>query len=294
MQDPQSLHKYLYGHGDPITMSDPNGMFSLGGMIASIGISMGNVATELVTGALIVTTLETGGRAGFDARAGGLMLIAQGEFELGFTLYNLGNRIIGLVFNVIETIDTAIGLGQIAGAMVWGGIALARNAPDIADSLIGRSQSLFRKFGDSPTWSQAGRSCVVGRPCGSALPWRVCFTPDTPVATESGTIPIGAFEAGDKLLSFDFTDGEWHSRTVLERHDSIYDGPIVTAETEGGTIQTTAYHPFLVVAGRELHERAVPRELDEGEDEGRTLSGRWVNSHELGTGKSARNRFDES
>ncbi|MFV1967988.1 MAG: RHS repeat domain-containing protein [Pirellulaceae bacterium] len=39
MQDPQSLHKYLYVHGDPVNAADPSGLRSLGGMMSSIRIS---------------------------------------------------------------------------------------------------------------------------------------------------------------------------------------------------------------------------------------------------------------
>jgi RHS repeat-associated protein len=39
MHDPQSLHKYAYGHGNPIGNTDPTGEYSLGGVSVSIGIS---------------------------------------------------------------------------------------------------------------------------------------------------------------------------------------------------------------------------------------------------------------
>ncbi len=67
-------------------------------------------------------------------------------------------------------------------------------------------------------------------------------------------------------------------------HESIYEGPLVTITTESGAIRATIYHPFWVVAGRDLTERSVPRELDEQEDQGLSLEGRWVNSHELRCG----------
>jgi hypothetical protein len=49
-------------------------------------------------------------------------------------------------------------------------------------------------------------------------------------------------------------------------------------------IEATAYHPFWVIEGRDLQERSKPRELREHEDEGLSLPGRWVNSHELRAG----------
>lgn len=45
MQDPQSLHKYVYVHGDPVGKMDPTGLFSLGGlgMTMSIGATLGGI-----------------------------------------------------------------------------------------------------------------------------------------------------------------------------------------------------------------------------------------------------------
>jgi RHS repeat-associated protein len=37
--DPQSLHNYLYAHVDPVNGIDPSGLFSIGGMMSSLGIS---------------------------------------------------------------------------------------------------------------------------------------------------------------------------------------------------------------------------------------------------------------
>ncbi|WP_197455185.1 RHS repeat-associated core domain-containing protein [Stieleria varia] len=43
MQDPQSLHKYAYVHGDPIGNLDPTGKFSIGGRLA-VGAIAGAIA----------------------------------------------------------------------------------------------------------------------------------------------------------------------------------------------------------------------------------------------------------
>ena len=40
MQDPQSLHKYLYVHGDPTNNIDPRGLFSLVGGLTAMGITV--------------------------------------------------------------------------------------------------------------------------------------------------------------------------------------------------------------------------------------------------------------
>lgn len=111
-----------------------------------------------------------------------------------------------------------------------------------------------------------------------------CFTRDTLVQTADGPRQIGTITAGDEVYSFDFETGEWGLRPVIERLDSIYDGPLVTVETASDSIQATAYHPFWVFAGRDLKERPHCRELHPLENQGQRLEGRWVNSHDLRAG----------
>jgi hypothetical protein len=53
-----SFHKYAYVHGDPISNIDPTGEFSLGNVMVSIGIGMGNMALSL-TSILLTSTAYT-------------------------------------------------------------------------------------------------------------------------------------------------------------------------------------------------------------------------------------------
>ncbi len=53
MQDPQSLHKYAYVHGDPIMLIDPRGLNSV-----AISVNMGMIGT------MIATTVQIGLRVG--------------------------------------------------------------------------------------------------------------------------------------------------------------------------------------------------------------------------------------
>ena len=111
-----------------------------------------------------------------------------------------------------------------------------------------------------------------------------CFAPETPIATPDVPRPIGEVRRGDRVLAFDHRTGAWSPRAVADFHENIYDGPLFTIATESGTIRATIYHPFWVLDGLDLGERATPRELDEREDQGLALPGRWVNSHELRCG----------
>ena len=102
--------------------------------------------------------------------------------------------------------------------------------------------------------------------------------------TERGLRPIGEVEPGERVSAFDFETGEWILREVTERHDNLYHGPVVTVDLGVSKIETTVYHPFWVLDGRDLAERSQPRELQPHESEGLSLTGRWVNSHELRAG----------
>ena len=111
-----------------------------------------------------------------------------------------------------------------------------------------------------------------------------CFTRDTLIATDLGLKVIGEIQPGDRVQSFDFARGEWTLGEVTKRHDNSYTGRMITVHVGRTKIEATAGHPFWVLAGEDLEARALPRELDEFEDEGKSLPGRWVNSHELRAG----------
>ncbi len=111
-----------------------------------------------------------------------------------------------------------------------------------------------------------------------------CFAPDTLVATPQGPRAIGEMRSGDEVLAFNHGTGQWVVDRVAKWHENFYEGPLVTITTDGGTVRTTVYHPFWVASGRDLDERSAPRELELHEDEGLSLPGRWVNSHELRPG----------
>jgi hypothetical protein len=77
MQDPQSLHKYLYVHGDPIQGLDPTGLSLAGNVSLGIALSVGIIGTSgaflnsfvgLATGqADLKTAISTGSRQAFIA-----------------------------------------------------------------------------------------------------------------------------------------------------------------------------------------------------------------------------------
>jgi hypothetical protein len=111
-----------------------------------------------------------------------------------------------------------------------------------------------------------------------------CFPRNTLVATEEGLRPISRIEAGERVWAYDFEGAEWRLCAVECRHDRDYDGLLVTIDLGLSQVTATAYHPFWVMQGSELENRPALSDIGADEDRGKSLPGRWVNSHDLREG----------
>ena len=111
-----------------------------------------------------------------------------------------------------------------------------------------------------------------------------CFARDTLVSTIDGLCPIGKIAPGTMVSSFDFDEGVWRHREVTERIDSLFDGILVAIETDYEKIEATSHHPVWILRGQDLHLRQTPDRFDHRQDQGLSLQGRWVHSHELQEG----------
>jgi len=109
IQDPLSLHKYLYANANPILLIDPSGMFGLAGFAAGFGIanSIRSIHTEVVLGAFdaAVTTIA-GVQAG--QTAGQIFASLIWNQALGF----------GIGYAIGKTID-------LASSFIHSGIVIA-------------------------------------------------------------------------------------------------------------------------------------------------------------------------
>ena len=132
MQDPQSLHKYLYVHGDPVQGIDPTGRnFSLGGISVGLAVagafttinflSFPNTANAPAPGD--VTYRETSG----DFVAASLVELVGGPvFSIGFTLLRIGGR---FVANRIAANRVMVGAGRTLVSMSGKGIIWLNKIP---------------------------------------------------------------------------------------------------------------------------------------------------------------------
>ena len=143
MQDPQSLHKYAYVHGDPVEGTDPSGK-SMISVATAIALAANNFFAEFTTGALVIGVLEYAAKPGFEARMRGLLLIANGEIEGGFPLLNIGNFMISTVFGALELLDVP-GLVVMGGALLLAAYALIKYGPDLVNQVTDAAQWIFRR-----------------------------------------------------------------------------------------------------------------------------------------------------
>lgn len=71
---------------------------------------------------------------------------------------------------------------------------------------------------------------------------------------------------------------------MQKRFDSEYQGDVYTLVTSQDRIETTSGHPFWVTSGVDLESRPSAYQLESAENEGESISGRWLNASELEIG----------
>ena len=65
------------------------------------------------------------------------------------------------------------------------------------------------------------------------------------------------------LLTLDFASGAWVLARVIQRHDNVYRGEMVTIKVHGLPVEVTANHPFWVIEGEEGFRRRESGVLQE-------------------------------
>lgn len=186
-----------------------------------------------------------------------------------------------------EKSQTLEGQGEIAGgiiATIFGpgllehirktqaASAIAAKGAKLTESAVDASKKLPKK-------KLPGKDLLPQLP--SVLDDALCFAPNTEVRTPDGTKSIKDLGAGDAVLAFDFHKGGWISASVINQHTNLYSGVMVEFTVGESPVLATAFHPVWVTSGVNLKGRPIPKELQPQEDEGLSVSGRWVNSHDL-------------
>jgi hypothetical protein len=135
MQDPQSLHKYLYVHGDPVNSADPTGEFSFGGL--GIAMAIGGIVGGL-------SAALTGGNVwhgiAYGALGGAIAFVA---FPIFAAMFGAGTSLVGFYAALAATGFTG---GSITGGLqsyLAGNSALDVIFDALESGILGAAVSIF-------------------------------------------------------------------------------------------------------------------------------------------------------
>ena len=230
IDDPVSLHKYLYANANPVSNSDPSGYNTVAECETSMGIigqlngiisPNGRALFELVGGIIdigrdVISTIRDGMEQHLETKeilknvAAGLItsiatnlscLITSFKPPVGYILMGIAALIVGI-----------IAISNFAEGNTGMGIAQVINLVTI----------IFSMF--NPT----------------------CFTGDTEVYTSEGLVCIEDVEVGDEVWAYNPETGEKELKEVLNVWVKETDEILHVSTADGETIDTTTNHPFYV------------------------------------------------
>ena len=212
LDNPVSLHKYLYANGNPVMYKDPTGNFSL-------------METSVAQG--IQATINTIITPGFSLQK--MLTLAN----LAVTAYDVALCIVkGLVVqSLISCVATAV-FSEAAAFML---------------KLVGIGQDTYGLI--EAIKSKDPKEIVIAtvRLAISVFTLKSqCFTGDTLVSTEEGNRRIDEIKPGDKVLSYNTETGENELQEVKNVSVSKTDILVHIITDDGRDIETTMFHPFYV------------------------------------------------
>ncbi len=228
MNDPVSLHRYLYANANPVMYTDLTGYFALADFMAAGGIqsalggvqisvclhklmAMANVACTVYDTAMEIKQAILGGGS-----IGDILFAMLKGAAVGYVIENICKSPLGLV---LRPVFVVFGIGN-----QFDLIMKAFESGDPVEITVRLVQMLVMVYAIS----------------------QQCFTGETLVAAEDGLKPIGEVKAGELVWSENVETGEAELREVLSVSISCTD-TLVHVETSGGAfINTTAGHPFYV------------------------------------------------
>ena len=230
IDDPVSLHKYLYANANPVSNSDPSGYKNvmefqvttgIQGILRKIAMPNPKALLDMVGGIFdvgrdVISTIKDGKEKNLDTAeiainvAAGLItslatnlscLITQFFPPVGYILMGVAAIVVGLVaaYNFSQG-NTGMGIAQVI-------------------NLVSIVFSMF-----NPT----------------------CFTGDTEVYTSDGLVCIEEISVGDEVLAYDYETGETELKEVLNVWVKETDEILHVSTSDGETIVTTTNHPFYV------------------------------------------------
>ena len=229
LDNPVSLHKYLYANANPVMYVDPSGNFSLmetsiaQGIQATISdlIAPGLTMKKVMTWAnLIVTTYDVVQQA---------RLIFAGEANIAGLAWAVAKGIgMQMFMNCVFT----PAIGETLN-MIFKVVGVIGDAKSLAEAV--KSGDPEKIFIESLRFAVA----VYTLKC-------QCFTEDTLVSTIDGDRPIGELEAGDKVWAYNTETGENEEKAITAVIVTETDVIVHVKTSDGEDINTTMFHPFYV------------------------------------------------
>ena len=229
LDNPISLHKYLYANGNPVMYKDPTGNFSLMETSVAQGIQA-TINTIITPGFSLqkMLTLANLAVTAYDV-ATTMRMVFCGEA----TVLDVALCIVkGLVVqSLISCVATAV-FGEAAAFML---------------KLVGIGQDTYGLI--EAIKSKDPKEIVIAtvRLAVSVFTLKSqCFAGDTLVSTEEGNRRIDEIEPGDKVLSYNTETGENELQEVKNVSVSKTDILVHIITDDGRDIETTMFHPFYV------------------------------------------------
>jgi len=242
MWDPQYLNRYAYVRNNPLLRGDPDGHCpicvtaligaAVGAVIGAATVALPAMISNIQNGQPLMTNIdpaEVGKAAAVGAVAG---LVA------GATM-GIGTAVLGTGFGATVATGAVSGViagqaGKATGNVIDGndiGSGLLQPEDMVRDGALGA----LGAAGGYAIGKVAGRLTSAGTVCS--------FSPDTPVATETGYVPIAGVITGTRVLAWDETANATGYFPVT--HVWVHSDPVlVVLVVNGETITTTPEHPF--------------------------------------------------
>ena len=224
INDPVSLHKYLYANANPVSYIDPTGYFSIADMQANISIqAILNKAKNGVTLKLGLNILD------------GLCTVndLMHQIEAGENLEDIAKAMVqggitSIFLNMMCRIKT---MGVIFSAILLG------------QGLKSQVESVMEAW-DKGDWDLViTRTIQLAISIGSLS--QSCFTEETLIETEDGYKEIKDIEVGDKVLSYNVETKQQEYKEVVQVFEHEVK-ELIHVYTEEEIVHTTENHPFYV------------------------------------------------
>ena len=231
IDDPVSLHKYLYANANPVSNSDPSGYFTL----ADISITnFINDQLEQIHNNSALWILKS---LNFGFTVTDTLYCMQNAENWEEFFFYLGTGILSGVLNA-KVFNKMCEIKKLEGCLC----AIAKIAAGLG--LVGQALSIKEAIDKKDMTLAIMRSAHLMVLIG--LTFQSCFTGDTEVSTENGLIRIEDIKIGDKVWAYNFETGEIELKEILNVFIKENDKILHVSTSDGETIDTTTNHPFYV------------------------------------------------